>query len=134
MITVSSEVCSFCRLAADRDRGGGKVNSAAQMYRLLEGFLATLHRKQSLDYLHTPCPPIDTGKKKSIVVNIYCICVCINITTDICNGIFSTLLTSEATFAGISYGHGLDAVWGVGNLISAIFNGDSVRACRVRYV
>lgn len=43
-------------------------------------------------------------------------------------------LTCEATFAGVPCGQGLDAVWGVGNLISSIFNGDSVRACGVRHI
>lgn len=42
--------------------------------------------------------------------------------------------TCKATFAGISRGQGLDAVWGVRNLISSIFNGDGVGACRVRYI
>lgn len=36
------------------------------------------------------------------------------------------------TFAGISCGQRLDAVRGIRNLISSIFNGDGVGSCRVR--
>lgn len=42
--------------------------------------------------------------------------------------------TCEETFAGISCGQGLDAVWRVRNLIPSIFNGDRVGACRVRHI
>lgn len=42
--------------------------------------------------------------------------------------------TCEETFAGVSCRKGLDAVWGVRNLISSIFNGDSIWACRVRHI
>ena len=48
--------------------------------------------------------------------------------------VFIFLLTSETTFAGISCGQGLDAVWRVGNLIPSIFNGDGVGPCRVRHI
>lgn len=47
-----------------------------------------------------------------------------------CGGSF----TCEPTFAGVSCGQGLDVVWGVGNLISSILDGDGVGARRVRYV
>lgn len=43
-------------------------------------------------------------------------------------------LTCEATLAGVSCGKGLDAVWGVRDLISSIFNSDGVGACRVRHI
>lgn len=47
---------------------------------------------------------------------------------------FFFFFTCEETFAGVSCGQGLDAVWRVRNLIPSIFNGDSVRACRVRHI
>lgn len=46
----------------------------------------------------------------------------------------SVFFTCDTTFAGVSCGQGLNAVWGVRNLISSIFNGDGVGACRVRYI
>lgn len=38
------------------------------------------------------------------------------------------------TFAGVSCGQGLDAVRGVWDLISSVFDGDGVGACRVWYI
>lgn len=49
-------------------------------------------------------------------------------------GFFLFVFTCEETFAGVSCGHGLDAVRRVRNLIPSIFNGDSVGACRVRHI
>lgn len=42
--------------------------------------------------------------------------------------------TCDATFAGVPCGQGLDAVRGVRDLISSIFNGDGVGACGVWYI
>lgn len=47
---------------------------------------------------------------------------------------FVCFFTCEETFAGVSCGQRLNAVWGVRDLISSIFNGDSVGTCRVWYI
>lgn len=66
------------------------------------------------------------NKSKTDSTNCHCV---LSIRT-----IAEEVVTCEKTFAGVSSGQRLDAVRGVGNLISSIFNGDGVGPGRIRDV
>lgn len=87
-------------------------------------------RKQRLQRLDSPgpCPPIDTIGKRSKKPSL---CDLIKQESERGSG---WTLTCDQTLAGISSGDGVNAIGGIWNLVSPVFDGDGVTARHVRHV